>query len=315
MPFLDIVTVIANPIRWESRIRLARDAIADWLKEPNVRITLVESAYGAREHELADLAANPRVNFVPVRSTSLVWNKESLMNIGISRLPADAQYIGTFDADVHFRKPGWANETIHALQLHPVVQPWGAAYDLGPNDEHIQTHLSFARLFHEGNPVVPSGPRFWKFDGGAYEYAHSGYAWAWTRSILDKIGGLFELGGCGSGDHHMALAMVGAVDKSIPGGTTASYRTALKAWESRALAHVNRNIGFVPGTIEHRFHGSKASRGYLSRWEMFIKHAFDPHMDLKRNSYGVIEWSGAKPELEREWHLYLKARAEDGNSI
>lgn len=314
-PFLDIVTVISNPLRWKSRIALARDAVADWLKDPNVRITLVESAYGSRDHELADLAENPRINFVPVRNTTLVWVKESLLNIGISRLPPDAQYIGTFDADIHFRKPGWANEIIHALHLHPVVQPWGAAYDLGPNDEHIQTHVSFARLFHEGAPVVADAAHFWKFDGGPYEYAHTGYAWAWTRSTLDKIGGLIDICGMGSADHHQALALIGAVEHSIPVGATASYRRTLEAWQAHALAHINRNIGFVPGTIEHRFHGSKAARGYQSRWDMFVKHGFDPVTDLKRNTFGVVEWSGVKSELEREWHLYLKARNEDVNVL
>jgi hypothetical protein len=312
---LDIVTVVANPIRWASRIRLARDAILDWLNEPNVRVTLVECTYGDRAPELSDLAQNPRVTFVHVKATTLVWNKENLMNIGISRLPHDARYIGTFDADIHFRKRGWAAETIHALQLHPVVQPWGAAYDLGPNDEHISTHTSFCRLFHEGQPVVATGSGFWKFDGGKAEYAHTGYAWAWTRSILDKIGGLFEVGGMGSGDHHMALAMVGNVEKSFPEGTSAAYRRALDIWQYRANAHINRNVGYVPGTIEHRFHGSKKARSYVGRWDIFVKHGFDPLRDLKRNSYGVVEWSGANPELEREWHLYLRSREEDGNQV
>ena len=310
---LDIVTVVANPIRWESRIRLARGAILDWLREPNVRVTLVESAYGGRAHELADLASNPRVNYVPVRNHTMVWNKESLMNIGISRLPHDARFIGTFDADVHWRKPGWAAEIEHALHLHPVVQCWSTAYDLGPNDEHIQTHTSFGRLYREGKPVVTKGGKFWKFDGGAYEYAHPGYAWGWTREILDRIGGLFDQGGMGSSDHHMALAIVGQVEKSIPAGTHPNYLAALKIWESRALTHINKNIGFLHGTIEHRFHGSKQARSYIGRWDMFVNHGFDPVSDLKRNSFGVLEFAGNKPDLEREWHQYLANRQEDAN--
>jgi hypothetical protein len=55
----------------------------------------------------------------------------------ISRLPHDAKYIGTFDADIHFRKSGWAAEAIHALQLYPVAQPWKTVYDLGPKDDHL----------------------------------------------------------------------------------------------------------------------------------------------------------------------------------
>ena len=33
---LHIVTAVANPIRWKSRILLARAAIVDWLRESNV---------------------------------------------------------------------------------------------------------------------------------------------------------------------------------------------------------------------------------------------------------------------------------------
>src|ERR1700730_10273694 len=58
--------------------------------------------------------------------------------------PHDAKYIGTFDADIHFRKSGWTAEAIHALQLYPVAQPWKTVYDLGPNDDHIHAHVTFA---------------------------------------------------------------------------------------------------------------------------------------------------------------------------
>lgn len=311
---LHIVTAIANPIRWKSRTALARKTIAGWLEEPNVAVTLVECAYGGRDCELADLAG-PRVTHVPVRAFNLAWNKENLLNIGIARLPHSAAFIGTFDADIVFRKPGWANETIHALDLYPVVQPWRTAYDLGPNDEHIQAHVSFASLFHGGKPVTASGPKFWKFDGGYAEYAHPGFAWAWQRRALDLLGGLFEDAGMGSGDHVMALSLVGAGERSFPGKIAHAYRSAVLTWQSRALGHINGKIGFVPGTIEHSFHGGKAKRGYISRWGMFLEHGFDPSTDLKRNSYGVIEFAGNKPALERDFDRYLRSREEDGNLV
>ncbi len=311
---LHIVTAVANPIRWASRTRLAINAILDWINEPQVHVTVVECAYGARPYELADLASD-RVTHIPVRATTLAWNKECLLNIGIAQLPQNAKYIGTFDADIHFRKPGWAYETLEALQLYPVIQPWKNALDLGPNDSLIQVHTSFCSLYHDGKPVVPAGPNFWTFDGGPYTYAHSGFAWAWIRDILDRIGGLFELGGMGSGDHHMALGLVGAAEKSMPGSTMPSYRQAVITWQHRALTHANKKLGYVPGIIEHNFHGSKKSRAYVSRWDMFLRHGFDPYRDLKRNTFGVIEWAGNKPELERDWDNYLRSRNEDANII
>jgi hypothetical protein len=90
-----------------------------------------------------------------VRATTLAW--ENCLNIGISRLPHDAKYIGTFDADIHFRKPGWAAEAIHALQLYPVVQPWKTAFDLGPNYDHLHAHVSFASIFHAGKTHYAKG--------------------------------------------------------------------------------------------------------------------------------------------------------------
>jgi hypothetical protein len=314
METLHVVACVANPLRWASRDALARRAIASWLRAESVSITLVEAAYGSRGFAFADLAGG-RVTHVGVRATTLAWSKECLLNIGVSRLPASAEKIATLDADVTFRRAHWSDETRAALDLYPVVQPWDTAYDLGPHDEHIQTHRSFASVWHAGKPVVASGPGFWKFSGGGYDYPHPGYAWAWRRQALDRIGGLFDLGGMGSGDHHMALGMVGRPEASLPSGVTASYRNAVTSWAARAAAEINGKLGFVHGTIEHPFHGRKSDRGYESRWAMFLGHGFDPHVDLKRNTYGVLEFAGNKPDLERAFDRYLRAREEDVNTL
>jgi hypothetical protein len=311
MDHLHVVTAVANPHRWESRIRLAKNSILEWVSD-GAKVTVVECAYGDHSHQLANL---PGATHIPVRARTLVWNKECLLNIGVSRLPLEARHIATLDADIHFRKRGWVEETIHALQLYPVVQPWSDAYDLGPNDEHIAHHKSFARQFFEGKPVVPSKRGFWKSDGGPYDYPHSGYAWAWTRRALDQLGGLIEIGGMGSGDHHMALGLVGHADASIPIGVCPSYSGAIKRWETRALTHLNRKVGFLWGTIEHAFHGRKADRKYIPRWDMFLKHGFDPETDLKRNSHGVMEFAGNKPALERAFDRYMREREEDVNTL
>ena len=144
---------------------------------------------------------------------------------------------------------------------------------------------------------------------------NSGYAWAITRDAYDRIGGLFELGGMGSGDHHMALALIGHADASMPGGTGDAYRAEVKRWEARAVRHINGNIGYVPGTIEHLFHGRKIDRAYETRWQMFVQHGFDPLDDLKRNSHGVFEFAQNKPELRHDFDLYLHARNEDINAL
>ena len=87
METLYIVTCVANPLRWQTRIALARAAIADWLKEPNVHITLAECAYGSRGYDLADLDS-ARVTHIPLRATTMAWSKECLLNIAIASAAA-----------------------------------------------------------------------------------------------------------------------------------------------------------------------------------------------------------------------------------
>ena len=306
---LHVITARFNPLRWETPDRHYRDWV-EHILDSGAKLTVVEVQYGKRPFT----AMQPNVNHIGLRSDSWSWSKECAINEGIKRLP-DAEYIAWGDADVWHRKAGWAREVVEHLQHYRIMQTWSRALDLGPHDELIGVHTSFCSQYMQGAPLTAPSPKFWKFDGGYAEYPHSGYFWACKREFLDWTGGLFELAGMGSADHHMALGLVGKVERSWPGGTSKSYKDHLIRWQERAQRFVNGRIGALPGIVEHRFHGAKQNRGYLGRWDMFVRHGFDPETDLKRNSCGVLEWSGNKPELEREWDLYLRSRREDDNCM
>lgn len=307
---LHVVTAVSNPIRWQSRIKLYKE-FEQHMLDSGVSLTVVECAYGDRPH---DLTPDPHVNHVKVRVSGhhLSWNKEPLLNTGIARVP-DAKYIATVDADILFRRADWAVETLHALQHYHAVQPWSDCYDLGPNGEHLQTHRSFCRLWHERKLMVqgPAHPY------GAYgvRFGHPGYAWAWTRQALDWPGGLIETAALGAADHHMAMGMINRVQDSIHGGMTEGYKAPLYLWQERAYQHIQGQIGYVGGTIEHFWHGPKDKRAYISRWEILAKHKFDPATDLRKNTYGVVELAGNKPELTHDIDVYFRSRDEDSNTL
>ena len=300
---LHVVAARFNPLRWEVPEQHYRDWVGHVL-DSGARLTVAEVQYGERPF----VCALPHVNHIGLRATSRAWGKECALNLAIQRIP-EADYIAWGDADVWHRDPAWARETVEALQHYVVVQTWTQCLDLGPFGASVmQTHDSFAHCHMRGLPLTPTE---WKAAGTAYP--HSGFFWAGRRSFLDAAGGLFEVGGMGSGDHHMALGMVGRAESSVIGGASVSYRRHVTRWGERAARAVNGRLGAAPGVIEHRFHGSKAKRGYLSRWDMFVKHGFDPDTDLIRNSYGMLEFAGNKPALEQDWDRYLAARAEDDN--
>ncbi len=304
---LYVVTAISNPVRWRSRIGLYK-AFEQHMLDSGVKLTTVECAYGERPFELT----NPKINHVKVRAdaSALVWNKENLLNLGIARLPAEAKYIATLDADITFRKVNWASETVHALQHYPVIQPWSDCYDLGPNGEHLELHRSFCRQVYDRQPFM-QGPN--AYPNSPYRFGHPGYAWAWTRQALEWVGGLVETAGLGAADHHMATALVGKVDDSVPKALQGPYSAPLHLWQARAVRHIAKAISYLPGTIEHTFHGPKAARRYVDRWSVLIKNQFDPITDLKRNTYGVMELAGNKPNLRHDIDTYFRQRSEDAN--
>lgn len=308
---LHVIAVYSNPVRWETRLRLQRD-FEQHMLESGISLTTVECAFGDLPFDLED---HPNINRVRVRSKTMVWNKENLINIGISRLPDDWGYVAWIDADIMFRRKDWAVATLNALQHYDIVQPWTTAYDLGPQGQHLQAHNSFMSQFFAGKPVVPDAAKFWVTDGGYYEYPHPGYAWAATRRTMQALGGLIECGALGSGDHHMATALVGAVVRSVPKNFSPSYLRRIDAWQARALHHLNFNFGAVSGVIEHFWHGKKSDRRYRDRWSILIEHGFCPDVDLKRNTYGVTELAGNKPDLRRAMDHYFRQRNEDANSM
>ena len=61
---------------------------------------------------------------------------------------------------------------------------------------------------------------------------------------------------------------------SIP-ASRAGYRKAVIDWQARALK-LRGNLGYVPGTVLHHWHGRKASRKYWDRCKILTDTQFDP---------------------------------------
>ena len=293
-----------NPIRWESRGRLQKN-FEEHMLDSGVNLTTVECALGARPFVLSESKLITRIQ---VRSKTILWTKENLINIGfaeVSRNP-DAKYFCWPDGDLTFRNQDWASETVHALQHYDVVQPWEHAYDLGPNNNHMAVYNSWCRQYHYGLPCV--------HDGKTYDYAHPGYAWACTRDAFNHLGGLMEFCIMGSADYHMAMGLINKLEPTNPGaGLAESYNRELMSWQDKANTFIKGNIGFVPGTIEHSFHGPKVDRKYNDRWSILRRNKYDLDHDIKKNSYGVIELSGNKPGLRSDLDHYFRQRNEDAN--
>lgn len=365
------VTMISNPVRYRTRVRLYREFRRHILEDLGANLLTVELQLGethphvtgdecdpephdhgldARD-QVAVRHVSPREVQVQVSSSSMLWSKENCLNIGLTKLPRAARYVAWVDADVTFLNPHVVRDTMHALQVHKVVQMFEHCIDLGPRHETMQVHTSFGFCHHNGHPLPahhrPQQHQDGKGKGGkgrgagghghhgGYAYDdppapprpspspapvpsstswHPGYVWAAKLETLQQLGGLFDVAVLGAGDHHMACCMAGRGAHSAPTTLHPNYHAAIAAYEALCERFVQRRIGFVPGTILHAFHGRKADRQYVSRWDVLVRHQYDPVRDLRRNLHGVYEYARVNDyALQADIVRYFESRNEDVN--
>ena len=331
---LHVVTVLFNPLRYRARYRNYR-AFQKHVEDSGAVLHTVEAAFGGREFEVTE-AGNPL--HVQVRTGDELWLKESLLNLGISRLGPEARYIAIVDADIAFQKPHWAQETLQVLQHHPVAQMFSAITYLNPEDEPLHTMESFAERWINGNPIRVGDAVIQKdvfhgrrrgnavvassYDQGTMQailknaWGQPGGAWAFRREALDQVGGLMDYCILGSADSLMAFGILGKVREYIArDGYSGGYVNELLAWEERAVGAFRRNIGVVRGGITHYWHGPMKDRRYGERNRILRETAFDPRRDLKRDTQGLwrLHDDGSERfvKLRDDLRSYFTGRNED----
>lgn len=342
---LHVCTAIINPQRFRSRYELFR-GFEHRVDTSSAVLHVVEVAFGGRHFEITE-PGNPNHLQLRVHMSEL-WHKENALNLLIAdviRRDPEAKYFAWVDADVQFSRPDWAQETLHQLQHYHVVQMWSLCQDLNIDHEilgyddggeslpgMIHQHIEAGRYGKNSellkqfernscqvgntlhNGAVYYGGVGMRGRGGDYPRklhpGHSGYAWAATRYALDTLGGLIDWSPCGANDHHMARAFVGDILNSVHPQSPGPFQESLRVWGERAEA-LKPKIGFVPGLITHFWHGPKANRRYLDRWQIINDNAYDPALDLKRDAQGLYQLSGRNKKLTADLMAYFRQRNED----
>jgi hypothetical protein len=301
---LHVVGVCSNPVRYHSRYRIARQWIHHMAHTPNVKLHIVEAAFNQRQHELEDVCIEHGVEFIPLRTLTEYWIKESMLNIGMRHacVKYNAKYLAWIDMDVFFEDPEWAQEALHQLQHFDVIQPWSDCMDMGAHGNVLQHFKSFG-LQHQRRVPKQKHP-----SQTSYQYAHTGFAWCCTRRFFENAQGLMDFPPLGSSDHHMAFAMISEVMDTVHGKMKESFKRRAREWQARAVQVTKNEVGFSMGTIKHMFHGPKKRRYYRERWELLFD--YDPDVNMMRDDQGLCYIVGL-PKLEQDIRLYNRSRFED----
>jgi hypothetical protein len=297
--YLDVVAVVSNPVEYESRYRLYRDFCERIKKEPQVRLFTVELQHRNKPF-ITDAC-------LKLRTSDELWHKENMINIAVHHLPANWEYFAWIDADIEFQRKDWVAQTLRQLQHYDIVQLFSHAVDLGPDGEIMDTHNSFCYQWSQ-NLLGESKQPYKKFH-------HTGYGFAMRREMYDNLGGLMEFPILGAADHHMCKAWIGKIEESFPQNIHPNYKALCLNYQKRCNLHLKQNIGYVPGTIFHYWHGKKANRKYQERWQILIRNEYDPLMDIKKDSNNLWRLEGNKPKFRDDLRAYFRVRNEDSIDI
>jgi hypothetical protein len=330
------ISPLFNPQGYRTRWKRYKD-FAKHIIDSGAHLVTIEAAFAERENVIKEeISENHTV--ITVRTNGEIWLKENLMNRAAQEIAAEGKYLAFIDGDMHFARPDWVGETLRQLQHHPVVQMFSEVCYLGPDSQIINSRLSFAERWMRGYTFNVNGKKHCNkvfhhkrghhhgknchssyHDPKTGEWGPPGGAWAFRRHELELAGGLIDFCILGSGDWYMAAGMAGFAEDAIPKAYSEDLRRMILLWEKRALIAFRKNIGVVPGTIFHNWHGKMKDRRYSEREAILKELEYSPISDLRRNLHGIVQLFDDGSErmrlLRDQARSYMDGRNEDSTDL
>lgn len=299
------ITTYFNPCAYRSR-RQNYERFVAGLRRDGVPLLTIECAFPGQDFEL-----EPQLAVIQLRCDSLVWQKERLLNLAASYLPASCRYVAWLDCDIVFKNPNWANQLRTILQTKTIAQVFERCIRLNANGEPGTDAIvqSFASVMQTRADALTAQ----RYD----VHGHTGYGWAMHKTIFDQLG-LYEGAISGSADHFMAHAIFNDYGFCIENALNHDPLQImhLKFWGERFYQLTRGQLGCVSGEIEHLWHGDLKDRRYFLRMHEITALGYNPFGDILSLPGQALSWSEAtaKPALQDYFYQYFASRLEDGSA-
>lgn len=298
-----VITSFFNPARFKSLLN-NYFVFADRLKKQGVNLLTIELAFFNSVHQIPK-----NENVLQLRGKSVMWQKERLLNYGISQLPSDCKYYAWIDCDVLFSEDNWADIAVEKLQNADIIQVFKKIYLLPKG------HLNFT-----GERILAQQGIVWqrKIHKNWLErrckkdlpFAVPGFGWACHRNTFDHTEGIYDRNIVGSGDTFMVDCYFDSWDIHGFAPKFNQYmRDDMMAWCEK-FRQKKMIYDYLPFDVCHLYHGELKNRQYMDRHEFILKNNYDPKTDIKLID-NVYEWSSSKWMLHNAVEQYFYDRQED----
>lgn len=255
----------------------------------------------------------------------VMWQKERLLNVGVSRLPPQCTRVAWLDCDLVFERQDLARAILGALDRARLVQLYDRVVYLArvPVEalDGVRDWSACEASFERAGAVAASahaaaksarGPVATESLADFRRMPSVGFAWAADRALLERHP-LFDEWVVGGGDSAYFHAATGTPERVVENHGLADPHRDHFLPRARALAaELGGRIGHLPGTIYTLWHGSFEDRRYRSRHSILAGHGFDPRGFLRLGAAGAWEWARVPERLPAEIRSYFEQRNEDG---
>jgi len=294
---LGMATVWFNPAQYQSR-RDNFQRFHEGIKSLADRLLVVELAFEDEPWQLPELP-----NIVRLRSNTVCWQKEALLNYAFDHLAhAGFKYLAWLDADVVFSSEDWYERATDVLSKRRLCQLFTEG----------ETH--FPDLGRRVESGVAHG---WTAKGKApLTLGCTGLGWGMQREVWEAAR-LFDMDIVGGGDYtmwHGVFANYLSPNKVFWNlACTPEFRRVRGEWAKRWSTAVGMDVGYVPGIrVKSLPHGEIRKRRYQKRGNILRTHQFSPLKHMSRDESGLLQWTDeASLEFRQEVRRYFYERAED----
>lgn len=252
-------------------------------------ILVVELAFNDQTFDFEHLP-----NWIGLRSDTVVWQKEALLNIGIRKL-LDEGYgkIAWVDGDIQFNSEGWMEALSDSLDDFNLVQGF-----------------SKIKMFD-----TPTAVRMLRSTMASIDNVSpaTGFIWAARRHVFEQQL-LYPKLIVGGGDTLMYSAAMGNLPEWMQKRSgTLHHNMDILEWSNKWHDAVDGYIGYADTAIETFYHGHLKKRNYLNRHEILKTSSFNPVTDIRVDEgTGLLEWCvDSKPGLREDIRAYFVERKED----
>lgn len=303
------VTAYFNPLGYRRR----RENYRVFRERLGVPLVAVELGFDDR----FDLRDDDAEVLIRIGDGDVMFQKERLLTLAISHVPAECRHIAWLDCDIIFERDDWMHAAVAALTRHSLIQLFGQVDYMpagwsGSSSDRPEIYLSRPSIGSAiANGREPRAAIHMRIANGEIPVYARGFAWAARRSVLERTG-LYDECIVGGGDSALVSAVFDDIDRVVRRHEmTPAQEARYTSWARGLRSAGADSVGLVEGRIFHLWHGAIENRGHGVRHAGFRRFEFDPAVDISPSMSGAWRWNSAKPAMHEFVANYFVTRRED----